>query len=335
MDTWVEQTERRVAILLDQMAAALSIAQGSNLDLNRLRAQYQNKISQIYREEMPLARVMDSSDLVTRYEGNAVDDCTPSVQLVSGLFGDLQKYIKQLVKALSGLQVDQRPHWPEGVDLRLSGLAKGSLIVGVKLDAHRGIGSQIELDGTLDPLFIQVQKAMRTLTSVPQYVDANEINEDIRNEVKDPAVRDALLVAAYNLAPTGRKGIERVSFSNIEGDPHREALTPQSRKVLRSAIDRPTFETKRGDFEGVVREIDLDAKRFEIRGVEGVQTVRCIFNEMNAANASEWLNHKVVVRGQYEAGPSGIPRLMQVEQIIPSSEIVAIEDLFNKQTSDN
>lgn len=315
MDTWIEQTERRVAILLDQMASALQVAEAHGIDMSLVRQQYQKKISEIYANEMPFSRVLDSSDLVTRFEGPAVEEGSPSVYLVSTLFNGLQKNVKSIIKSLAGLEEHLRPKWPSGVDLQLSGLARGSLVVGVKLGARKNIGSQMEIDGSLDPLFISVTEAVRSLSVVPNFVGSNSVSENIRDEMPDPAIRDAILVAAYGLCPSGKKGIDRVSFAGHMANQPVEALTPDSRRVLKNAIDKPTFETKRGEFEGIVREIDLDAHRFEIRGVEGHDSLRCIFNEMNADGARTWLNKRIIVRGQYESSANGRPRLMQVENI--------------------
>lgn len=317
MDTWIEQTERRVAIVLDQMTLALSFAKQQNLDAEPIRNSYQRMLDRLYAEDMPYARVMDASDLVTRFEGPAVNN-DPAVSLVSSLFGNLQKQVKHLVQALVSLETDQKPKWPSGVDLRLSGLAKGSLVIGVRLDSAQGAGSQIAMPEILDPLFDHVRHAIRSLSVVPHYLSDNDVSEHIREEIPDPAIRDALIVAAYGLSPTGRNGVDSVSIGGkaVSTDHAPSPLTPSSRRALRNAIETPTFDTRRGEFEGVVREIDLDAKRFEIRGVHELQALRCVFPELSADEARTWLNRRIIVRGLYESAPNGRARLMQVERVI-------------------
>jgi len=69
---------------------------------------------------------------------------------------------------------------------------------------------------------------------------------------------------------------------------------------------------------GIVRESDLDDKRFEVRGIEaGSGTdLRCIYGPKIADPvASKWLNHKVEVSGRVERDTNGRARLMKVAHL--------------------
>ena len=68
----------------------------------------------------------------------------------------------------------------------------------------------------------------------------------------------------------------------------------------------------RGSFVGVVREIDLDAKRFEIRHVADVGAIRCVYGPHMEEQARQVLDKRVRVDGQYETLPNRKPRLIEV-----------------------
>jgi hypothetical protein len=70
-----------------------------------------------------------------------------------------------------------------------------------------------------------------------------------------------------------------------------------------------------GEFEGVVREVDLDARRFEIRGRGASVGMRCIYEPAYDGQIIGMLNAAVRVKGSYEAAADEQPRLVRVEQI--------------------
>jgi len=69
--------------------------------------------------------------------------------------------------------------------------------------------------------------------------------------------------------------------------------------------------------EGEVRELDLDARRFELRRIETgvVNDVRCAYDEALAGSARRWLGHRVEVTGKIERLSNGAPRLISVDKI--------------------
>ena len=64
-----------------------------------------------------------------------------------------------------------------------------------------------------------------------------------------------------------------------------------------------------------MREIDLDALRFEIRGARYQRGIRCIYDDRHKGHAGEILNCTVRVSGSYEASADEQPRLVEVETI--------------------
>jgi hypothetical protein len=82
-------------------------------------------------------------------------------------------------------------------------------------------------------------------------------------------------------------------------------------------LDQASVQRFRGTdaFEGVVREIDLDALRFEIRGARYQRGIRCIYDERHKRQAREILDCTVRVSGSYEAAADEQLRLVAVERI--------------------
>ena len=82
-------------------------------------------------------------------------------------------------------------------------------------------------------------------------------------------------------------------------------------------MDQTSGQRFRGTdfFEGVVREIDLDALRFEIRGARYQRGICCIYDERHKGQAREILDCTLRVSGSYEAAADEQPRLVAVESI--------------------
>ena len=140
------------------------------------------------------------------------------------------------------------------------------------------------------------------------------MDASFREEFPDPAVRDTVLVAARRLAPTGRRGIDAVSFFSVEeNDANPATLTSKSRAVIATALSAPFQLPGTGAFVGVLREIDLDARRFVIRGVNDIGSIRCAYTERHDEIVRKALDARVRVSGGYESLVNGRPRLIAVE----------------------
>jgi hypothetical protein len=83
--------------------------------------------------------------------------------------------------------------------------------------------------------------------------------------------------------------------------------------VLRTPIPVQSRETIE-KYVGTVREIDLDARRFELRQIVGVpkEEIRCAYLELHDAEAKNWLDRKVQVSGPVVRDSKGTVRMLQV-----------------------
>lgn len=318
MGIWTDSVELKASIIHSQLAAARDLAVRHNGSFEEISQPYLSLLCSLYADEFPFAQLVDSSDLVARFSGPAVDVNDPTVSIVISVFSDIREQIRSIARSVAGLATDRQIRWPSNLDPHLSGIARGSLIVGVSvapptLPAAR---AQLELDGVSDQVFTSIRTAVRSLAAVARHVGDSAMDSTFREAFPDPAVRDTVLVAAKRLAPTGRRGIDSVSFFSDESTETASAsLTPKSRAVIAGALMTPVQQPGSGTFIGALREIDLDARRFEIRGVHGIGSIRCAYSERLDEVVRKALDARVKVSGGYEALISGRPRLVAVESL--------------------
>jgi len=309
---FVDQVHARAAILLDQFTSAKKLASEHGLVDADVGKPYLEMVQKLYEEELPWAVLMDESDLIVRMQGPSVDRASPILSAVSDAFVDIGKQVGRVARAIIGLSPDDK-RGKRDIQLALSGLARGSLVVGVRV-VRPSESDKSTLFGDEDPLYRSVREAVRQLAVVTQHVSEEGLDEQVNQSIPDPAVRDALTVAAQRLAPTGRKGITTVELYSPETHGTTHVLNPKVRRALASAIRRPVKSPRRGTYEGTVREIDLDARRFELRRVKGEGVVRCAYASTYDNEALRWLNRRLRVTGKVELGPNGEPRLLLVEE---------------------
>ena len=318
--SWVRLVERKAAIIHDQIAAMRSLALSNEISLDGVDRPYFDLLNQLYREEFPLAHLIDSSDLVARFEGASISERSTPAKLVTSVMLRLQNQIRNIAKAIAGLNSDQR--WPDSLDPLLTGVAKGSLVIGISIPSNRDEefdeGRQRELPALPDPVLDAVREAVGRVAVVSRYVRADRVDDSIEEEVSDPAVRDMILVAASKLAPTPQSQVDRLMlFEPDVSDKEVIPLTAESRKVLRKAVTRPVKVRDSATFTGTVRAIDLDARRLEIRHVKEIDggSIRCIYPKARIGSESEILDREVRVYGNYEQQTDGTPRLMEAVKL--------------------
>jgi len=322
--SWVDNIEAKARILHDQIAGMRVLAAEHGLDPEEASAPYYGLLRELYENDLPFARVLDSSDLVLRAEGPAADDESPRLKVLTDLFSGLRDQVGHISRALAGLG-DSIPGKDIGVELGLTGLARGSVVLGVRLrrPGERASGEQQALPGYDEELFIATRSAVRQLAKVTRYLsDEGLDNDGLAQLVPDPATRDVILTAIHKLSPTGRKGVDKVTLTTSDDPANPIALTLKSRKMLASSLAEPVREETHGSFTGVVREIDLDARRFEIRKVKGPGALRVVYDPATVPRPKELLDVEVKVFGRIAKDARGRPRLMMMEkhEVLASSD---------------
>lgn len=313
------QLQSKAAIWVSQMADVIALADSLGKPHPDLKI-FEKQIFALYNEELELARLLDSSDIVIHAEGPAIQHHKAALGVVTHLFSNVEKQIKRLAQSVLHLSIADEKRAMSMLDVRLTGIAPGSLYAGFSIEPPE----PSELLGTEEQnaMLAAIKTATLSVTEVPANVtDKGHVTEELAQRVTDPAVRDSALLAAYHLSPTGRSGISSIDIFN----PDKQGVEPSRldashRSLLREVTQKNPMvqsRTKHGSFTGLLTRIDLDKSRVDLRdiGAEGFASIRCILPALTVEKGREILGARVTVTGRYETTPSGRPSLMQVENI--------------------
>jgi hypothetical protein len=312
MTAWADQVRLQVRLIIDQIADVRARATGNDEMVRGALQSYYNMLDDLYDRDLRLAEVRDNSDLVFRIEGVAFQH-DPNLQLVTSIFSNVTSQVTDLTKAILGVWADGRVT-PKAVDLGLSGVAKGSLYFGLKAQLTTG---KSPLLGHLDTLYDSTRRALKIIDEVAHTIehDPDKVSlEEVSEVIVDPKVRDAALVAVQRISPSGRRGIDAVAVSGAKGAP--AELTMSHRRAIRESLDKPVIKGEEIEFVGQVREIDLDSRRFDLRGIadEQVRDVRCAYRNVDISPRN-LLGATIRARGLVERTHDEVPRLMSVTSL--------------------
>lgn len=312
---WQHQTHRRARVVFEQLQAALQSAP-DDAAREQFMAQEGNPyfalLDKIYGEDYQVARLLDTSDLVVHAEGPELSNAMPALRATSWLCDITNQQLRNLILATMDLSKITKRKASGAINLRLTGLAPGSLYAGFKL-----------LPGHADDLFDpetesaygDARAAMQGIAQIPTFIDDERLLPDLAEIMPDPAIRDASLMAAYHMAPSGKLGIHTLGLL-VPGTPASE-LGQRERVVLREALHHPLIENwKFGRFVGEIRELDIDKTRFHLRDVPDIGSLRCVVPDgwdrhQVKSIMAEW----IAASGRYLMDATGRPRLLYVEQI--------------------
>lgn len=317
--SWSKHADDALLLLLENMVAEGMLAKQIGLDVTPASVIGSSKaaILEVIRSSLPLAKIMDSSDLVLHAEGPALRHESLKLSAVNWITCTAESTVRKLSGSLFHLSSKDARRMSRALDLRLTGLAPGSLYAGIAVEE----GEPGLLAAEDEPVVSAIRTAVRQLPEIPKYLGAESVRLDVREAIPDPAQRDATFAALLELAPTGRRGIHTMEIAS----PGRKSasLSQRERVVLKDAVDRPKLkDRKHGAFVGQLREIDLDSHRFHLREVEGIGGIRCVVNSLDRSKAKHVLGEFVRVTGDFESDEQGRPRLMIVTDIdvLPSAQ---------------
>lgn len=235
------------------------------------------------REDLPLAHLLDTSDLVFHVEGPGAGHDAPWLAAVRWLTTTLDQTLRHLSGEVLELLGGDGRRLRNKLDLRLTGIAPGSLWVGTRIAAPPADLLPVDR-GSLDRL-------IATMTALPRlvaFIGDDQLLPDIAEAFPDPALRDASLLALLKLAPSGRAGIHTLSFSAADRAPAH--LSQRERVVLSNALKTMHGFAHHGTFSGEVRVADLDRTRFNLRTAHGV--IRCLLADLPEAQARHILGRQ-------------------------------------------
>jgi hypothetical protein len=298
--------ENMVGFALNARAAGIEVTP------QQVVASTLSKIVEIAEQHFPLARVLDSSDLVLHAEGPGAAQSMPWLSALNWMTTTAESNVRKVAAAYFDMRGANGKEIARKMDPRLTGIAPGSLWMGIKLEEAQEAVLDLE-QGEAHTLSDELQ----TLPGLVRFIDDEGMRPGVEEYVSDPAMRDIGLAALLRFSPTGRRGIHTLEIgSRGQG---LVSLSQRERVVLREVIERPDLRQSRtGSFVGEIREADLDKSRLHLRGVEGIGTLRCIVAEMSADQARTLLGERVLAIGSYQVDKNGRPRLLIVDRFEPA-----------------
>ncbi len=249
MGGWIQAIEGRVHIIHQELYAARELVIRMVKNLDAISSPCFEMLAKLYREDFPYASLADHADLVARFIGLGVASHEPPVSMVTGAFSKLRTQIQHIAKSIAGLE-DKKVRWPEHLDPHLSGLAYGSLVVGMRVPRPGEVDSQgqLVLEGVTDGLYAAVRDAVRSLPVIPRLIYDKGVSEEVYSLFPDPAVRDTLMLAVHKLVPSNMsKGITD-SFLGRSGEKEitPPSFTKKSWEILRKSLKEPVGNAPAG-----------------------------------------------------------------------------------------
>lgn len=308
---WDGTPKDSMRVFLENMVASGLTARdmGINVTAEQIVSTTIGQIDKIARESYPLAQVLEASDIVFHAEGPGAEHGLPWLSALNWLTHTAEINLRKLFASVLDLKGADGKTLARGLDLRLAGLAPGSLWIGLKL---------MPPGADLLPADAELVKGLvgevSALPDLARFIDDEGLRQGIEEASPDPAQRDVELNALLQLSPTGRRGIHTLEISSRHSGV--ASLSQRERVVLRQALAKPdSRRSQPGSFIGQVREADLDKTRLHLRGVPEVGTLRCVLPALPTDTARNLLGSQVRVTGKYQTDRNGRARLMFVERI--------------------
>jgi hypothetical protein len=298
---WTATTRDRIREVQDGLLSMAQWASESGADqptTELLLHPYRDLLETLYERDMPLAKLADNSDLLLHIHGSAASGPSPRVSVLTRLLTQTRDQVTRLAKQFAGVTTLRVP---PSLDMGFVGVAGGSLFLGFSTEATDG--------GDL------TRQAVKAIADASWLVAQNGTIGELAQTITDPAARDMAVAAVRHLSPSGQIGISEIDILGRQVE-RSTSLTTETRRHARGIMTQrhaPTNEPV--SFIGTVREMDLDASRFEIRNVEGQsEDVRCA-HELEDDEVKRLVDKRVRVKGTAEYGVRKTVRLLWVDEV--------------------
>lgn len=306
MSKHIDDAYAKVSILLEQIHNNLSLIKPKREVLKEFLDPYIELLEQTFTEDVPIAKIKDNSNLIIHAEGEALSD-DPTLKAVSRTFESTTTTLSDLLVA--SFDKAEPSSVKNQINLSLTGLAPGSLILGVSCRASEKMASLFADESSLD-IDRKIGSIIDSFVLSTDFISEKGINPEINDAIQDPLLRDSTLLAALSITPTGRQGVSSIEFYTPNGRSSTR-LTPHIRKSLRRDIRRGFSQdsTKRETFFGKVRVLNLDTSRFIITLNNGLK-LRCFYPGLDNVKARRMLDRYVTVTGACIYDKLNVPRLL-------------------------
>ena len=276
-----DQTSQHTRLYLENMVSFAMEAKAAGLPVtpDQVVDSTLAKILELSEQHFPLAKVLDESDLVLHAEGPGASQKHPWLSALNWVTTTAESNIRRLAAAYFDMHGAQGKLLAKQLAPRLTGMAPGSLWLGVKLNQL----PPLPLGGVFDEGWT-LHDAVHMLPELIRFIDDEGLRIGIEEAAPDPAMRDIALAALFRFAPTGKRGIHTLEMATQQKG--LASLGQRERVVLKEVIDKPSMRTARtGTFVGQIREADLDKTRLHLRGVSGIGTIRCVVPDLTLDQA--------------------------------------------------
>ena len=267
--------------------------------IRRRERSFEKMLETLYLRDLPLAKIADESDLLIHVKGPGASAPTPKVSILAKMLAGTRDQVTKLAKQLAHLS---GPHVrvPAGMDMNFVGLAQGSLFIGF------GVSDDAEAQLT--------RRAVQLIGDASTLVAQERSLDDVIRVFDEPAERDIAVAAIRALSPSNRSQIDEIELSG-RSVTAMVRLTTDTRRHATSLMSQPAKAAReRAQFIGTIRELDLDAKRFMLRNIDGYSDeIRCT-HELDEAEAENLMNRRMRVSGIAEFSRAGRVSLLWVDE---------------------
>lgn len=229
------------------------------------------------------------ADVWLRIHGPEIvwDDAPTSV--LTAFVDSLRKGVQMVAEFVDTGTLTTRPtnELKHACDLRLVGLAPGSVQIGLRLP----------FTGAAAAKHAVAEAALARYLDVVAWAAADE-DRDLDAQIPDLSERKVLLNAVKPLLPPKRGGVDFIELRGRRVGNRPMRLTRQTHQRLDDALDRLVVAADRIEIRtGVLREIDLDERTFLLRHGDDPAQIRCSFPDELYEVAKEAFDRPVRVSG--------------------------------------
>jgi hypothetical protein len=250
------------------------------------------------------------AEFVLGLEGEGIQLGESPGSLVSKWIDTFRRSLQSIVEAANSSKPRDagRPkRWVEKLcDLPLIGIAPGS--VEIRLGEPTTMGEGL-LASEEQEFYDEVTSLLRHGLAIASGVDELE-------EIPT-SIRDQVLIAVRKLAPSKRSAINSVRYGGRAlGGPVEYRLNYDSIHRIDRLVREDDDLERITSAIGIIREVDLDQNRFQLRSRPlGEPDLHCQYSESEENDVKEFLDQRVVVRGEIQSSTPTARLVLMVDSI--------------------
>lgn len=315
MTGWTEDLRTKVNGYYDELAVLRHQCESDDDGyFISMKKYYGDVIHDMYRDELALSMLLDASMVAAEYVGESL---RPTPPILKGLCGSWQLALAGITESVIECPLDEndKKQWPLEALPGISGFIPSGPMIGISPIRQDEDLFSDQNSTQIGSIAESVCSAIGELARIGNHIGDDAIDQEFVEKNPDPLVRDAILSAAHNLSPMVKGRVDEMTLYDCRHESSRRStLNRGSRKVLKQALNTPKKNSKTGSFLGVVRAVDLDARRFTIRSPVEHRAIRCAFSEFDWQQARDMIGAFVSVSGSYEVFEDfDTPRLVHVD----------------------